>query len=118
MGVYLYDFSEDAEIPVIKLKTTDRTHLHCSPDPNSCDTINYLIPKGSTINIDATRNCDISSGQDVNDIIYNIWCNVRDFYPTGRGLDNHRGWVNAYFLMRRDGKRYACVLYPNARGCK
>ena len=39
----------------------------------------------------------------------NIWCPVR--------YGNYRGWANAYFLAMNDGRRVACVLYPDAKEC-
>jgi len=81
------------------------------PDPHS-DTIlpppYDAIPQGSQVTV--IDDCKIwtASGRGAQDAD-NVWC------PTIYG--NNRGWANAYLMTANDGRRLACIKYPNANGC-
>jgi clan AA aspartic protease (TIGR02281 family) len=85
--------------------------LRRSPDPHA-DTVlpppYDAIPQGSQITV--LDDCKIwtASGRGVQDAD-NVWC------PTIYG--NNRGWANAYLMTANDGRRLACIKYPNANGC-
>jgi hypothetical protein len=81
------------------------------PDPHS-DTVlpppYDAIPQGSQVTV--IDDCKIwtASGRGAQDAD-NVWC------PTING--NNRGWANAYLMTASDGRRLACIKYPNANGC-
>jgi hypothetical protein len=81
------------------------------PDPQS-DTVQPppydAIPQGSQVTV--IDDCKIwtASGRGAQDAD-NVWC------PTMYG--NRRGWANAYLMTANDGRRLACIKYPNANGC-
>jgi predicted aspartyl protease len=85
--------------------------LRRSPDPHA-DTVlpppYDAIPEGSQITV--LDDCKIwtASGRGAQDAD-NVWC------PTIYG--NNRGWANAYLMKANDGRRLACIKYPNANGC-
>jgi hypothetical protein len=81
------------------------------PDPHA-DTVlpppYDAIPQGSQITV--VDDCKIwtASGRGAQDAD-NVWC------PTIYG--NNRGWANAFLMTANDGRRLACIKYPNANGC-
>jgi hypothetical protein len=85
--------------------------LRRSPDPHA-DTVlpppYDAIPQGSQITV--IDDCKIwtASGRGAEDAD-NVW------YPTIYG--NNCGWANAYLIRANDGRRLACIKYPNANGC-
>ena len=68
----------------------------------------YRIPEGSQVTI--TQKCEVwtGSGRGARDAD-NVWCPVQ--------YGNYKGLANAYLLVGSDGRRVACVMYPDAHGC-
>ena len=105
----------------IELRTAIDLHIRVEPDPHAADIfgppLNGIAPAGSLVGLVSGFHglegvdCKVWSGsgrgaQDAD----NVWCPVA--YQ-----DIWGGWANAYYLIRSDGQRYACVLFPEARGC-
>jgi hypothetical protein len=96
----------DAQVQVI-----EDLHLREQPDPRARNILgappNDKMPKGSQVAVIDTCRTWMDSGRGAQDAD-NIWCPVL--------YEGHRGWANAYYLADR-GERFACVMYPTARGC-
>jgi hypothetical protein len=115
------DQPETAPIDATKEQVTDLTdnlvtqdlHLRKSADPRAPDVLsapNNTIPGGSLVKRDPAQQCEVwmGSGRGAQDAD-NIWCPIQ--------YGNARGWVNGYFLALTDGRRVACAMYPDAKGC-
>jgi hypothetical protein len=93
-----------------KVTTSADLHLRQAGDPLAADVVgpDYRIARGSELIL--KDNCKVwnGSGRGAQDAD-NIWCWVRD--------GDYSGYVNGYYLVTSDGRRVACVLHPNARGC-
>jgi gag-polyprotein putative aspartyl protease len=81
------------------------------PDPHADSVLPppyHAIPQGSQVTV--IDDCKIwtASGRGAQDAD-NVWC------PTIYG--DSRGWANAYLMTANDGRRLACIKYPNANGC-
>jgi hypothetical protein len=91
----------------------DDLHLREYADPQAPDVLaapHNTMPGGSVVQSNSTQECKVwmGSGRGTRDAD-NIWCPVQ--------YGNYRGWANAYLLAMSDGRRVACVLYPDAKGC-
>jgi hypothetical protein len=86
-------------------------HLRVQPDPRSLDILgpppNDFIPINSAVILDG--GCKVWRSPGRRD---NLWCPV--IYSAG---DTHRGWVNAFYLLTDDGRRFACVISRSSDGC-
>jgi clan AA aspartic protease (TIGR02281 family) len=104
--------SQPAQPGQVLAWTVVNLSLRQSPDPHA-DTVlpppYDAIPQGSQI-FTVLDDCKIwsASGRGAQDA-NNVWC------PTKYG--NNDGWANAYFMTANDGRRLACIKYPNANGC-
>ena len=89
---------------------TGDLHLRQYADPKAPDVIgpDYRIPEGSQVTI--TQKCEVwtGSGRGARDAD-NVWCPVQ--------YGKYKGLANAYLLAGSDGRRVACVMYPDAQGC-
>ena len=88
-------------------------HLREQADPRAPDILSAphsTMQGGSELKSDSTQECKVwmGSGRGARDAD-NVWC------PVQYGI--YRGWANAYLLAQTDGRRVACVLYPDAKGC-
>ena len=91
----------------------DNLHLREYADPRAPDVLaapHNTMPGGSVVQSNSTQECKVwmGSGRGARDAD-NIWC------PVHYGV--YRGWANGYLLAMSDGRRVACVLYPDAKGC-
>ncbi len=99
---------EQRKPPPIRVISEQGLHLRLQPDPRAPDVLGYRMPLGSYLTIIDDCKVWTGSGRGAQDAD-NVWCPVI--------YGGTRGWANAYFLALADGRRYACVLYPDAQGC-
>ena len=91
----------------------DDLHLREYADPHAPDVLaapHNTMPGGSVVQSNSTQECKVwmGSGRGTRDAD-NIWCPVQ--------YGHYRGWANGYLLAMSDGRRVACVFYPDAKGC-
>jgi hypothetical protein len=94
-----------------RLRALQSVHLRQKPDPVAPDVFGLAdqsIPEGSQITLPGDCQVWMGSGRGEQDAD-NVWCPVI--------YGNYRGWANAYYLETNEGQRFACVHYPEARGC-
>jgi hypothetical protein len=78
-----------------------------APDPKADPVQPEPIPGGSEVSLYA--DCEVWRGWRGELDVENIWCPVI--------YGNRKGWAEGHYLMMRDGRTVACIMYPTDRFC-
>ena len=93
-----------------RYETVGELHLRAAAAPDADDVLGYLIPVGSEVFGLVTEKCQFWYGSGRGEIdADNLWCPVI--------YGKQKGWANALYLRRADGKLQGCVSDPRRNGC-